>query len=62
MAIVTPRFGPEVVGGSEAVMSEIALGLSGRGHHVEVLTTTAIDHQSWTSVLRPASRSSTASW
>ena len=53
MAIVTPRFGPEVVGGSEAVMSEIALGLSGRGHRVEVLTTTAIDHQSWTSVLRP---------
>jgi glycosyltransferase involved in cell wall biosynthesis len=53
VAIVTPRFGPEVVGGSEAVMREIALGLSGRGHRVEMLSTTAVDHQSWTSVLRP---------
>ncbi len=34
-------------------MREIALGLSGRGHRVEVLTTTAVDHQSWTSVLQP---------
>lgn len=53
MAFVTPRFGAEVVGGSEAVMREIALGLHSRGHRVEVLTTTAVDHQSWTSVLRP---------
>ena len=53
VAFVTPRFGAEVVGGSEAVMREIALGLTRRGHRVEVLTTTAIDHQSWTSVLRP---------
>jgi len=53
LAFVTPRFGADVVGGSEAVMREMALGLVRRGHEVEVLTTTAVDHSTWASVLPP---------
>lgn len=53
LAFVTPRFGADVVGGSEAVMREMALGLARRGHEVEVLTTTAVDHHTWASVLTP---------
>jgi glycosyltransferase involved in cell wall biosynthesis len=56
VAFVTPRFGPEVVGGSEALMSEMALGMASRGWNVEVLTTTAIDHQTWASALSPVTR------
>jgi len=44
---VQPRFGPGVLGGSEAVMGEAAQGLAARGHEVEVLTTCAVDHYSW---------------
>ncbi len=39
LAFVTPRYGPGVVGGSEAVMAEAARGLAARGHEVELLTT-----------------------
>lgn len=53
LAFVSPRFGPEVVGGAEVVMREIALGLAGRGWEVDVLTTTAVDHFTWASVLTP---------
>jgi glycosyltransferase involved in cell wall biosynthesis len=51
LAFVPPRFGPGVLGGSEAVMREAALGFAGRGHDVEVVTTCAVDHFSWANVL-----------
>jgi glycosyltransferase involved in cell wall biosynthesis len=47
VAIVPPRFGPQVVGGSESVSREIAHGLARRGWDVDVLTTRAIDHYTW---------------
>lgn len=47
IAFVTPRYGEEVVGGSEAVMREAAHGLAGRGWEVEILTTCARDHYTW---------------
>ncbi|MFN2591421.1 MAG: glycosyltransferase family 4 protein [Candidatus Dormibacteria bacterium] len=47
LAFVTPRFGDEVVGGSEAVMREAAAGLAERGWDVDVLTTCARDHYTW---------------
>jgi glycosyltransferase involved in cell wall biosynthesis len=51
LAFVPPRFGPGVLGGSEALMREAALGLCARGHEVEVVTTCAIDHYSWANEL-----------
>lgn len=47
IAFVTPRYGPDVVGGSEAVSREAAHGLAARGWEVEVLTTPARDHYTW---------------
>lgn len=47
LAIVPPRFGATVVGGSEAVSRETAYGLAARGWDVEILTTTALDHFRW---------------
>ncbi len=53
IAFVPPRFGPDVVGGSEAVMREAATGLAGRGWDVEVLTTRARDHYTWADAYPP---------
>ena len=53
IAFVTPRYGPGVVGGSEALSREIAIGLVGRGWDVEVLTTCAVDHYTWSNELPP---------
>lgn len=47
LAFLPPRFGDEVVGGSEAVMREAAEGLARRGWDVEILTTCARDHYTW---------------
>jgi len=47
VAFVTPRYGRDVVGGSEAVVGEAARGLAARGARVEVLTTCARSHYSW---------------
>src|SRR5262245_5148388 len=47
LAFVPPRYGAEIVGGSEAVMREAAQGLARRGWNVEVLTTCARDHYTW---------------
>lgn len=47
IAFVPPRFGPGVVGGSEAVSREVALGMAARGWDVEVVTTCAVDHYTW---------------
>jgi glycosyltransferase involved in cell wall biosynthesis len=46
IAFVPLRYGPQIVGGSEALTREIAMGLAGRGWDVDVLTTRVIDHQS----------------
>jgi len=47
LAFVPPRYGAEVVGGSEAVMREAAHGLAQRGWEVDILTTCARDHYTW---------------
>ncbi len=47
IAFIPPRYGPEVVGGAEAVVAETAHGLAARGWNVEVLTTCASDHYTW---------------
>ena len=51
LAFVPPRFGPGVLGGSEALVREAALGFCARGHQVEVVTTCALDHYSWANEL-----------
>jgi glycosyltransferase involved in cell wall biosynthesis len=47
LAFVPPRYGDDVVGGSEAVMREAARGLAARGWNVDVVTTCARDHYTW---------------
>jgi glycosyltransferase involved in cell wall biosynthesis len=47
LALVPPRYGPDVVGGAELVLREVAHGLTARGWEVEVLTTCARDHHTW---------------
>lgn len=47
LAFVPPRYGTDVVGGSESVMREAAHGLAERGWDVEVLTTCASSHYTW---------------
>ena len=47
LAFVTPRYGVDVVGGSEAVMREAAHGFAARGWDVDLLTTCAKDHYTW---------------
>lgn len=51
IVFVPPRYGDDFVGGAEAVMRELAQGLAGRGHDVEVLTTCARDHFTWANEL-----------
>lgn len=46
VAFVPPRYGPQIVGGSEALTREIAMGLSERGWEVDVLTTRVVNHYS----------------
>jgi glycosyltransferase involved in cell wall biosynthesis len=52
LAIVVQRYGPEVVGGSETLARQYARHLAAR-HDVEVLTTCAFDHRSWTNHFPP---------
>lgn len=47
VAFVPIRYGAQIVGGSEALTREIAMGLAGRGWDVEVLTTRVVDHHAW---------------
>src|SRR6516165_7457506 len=47
LAVVVPRYGPDVVGGAESVVRELAEGLAERGHAVDVLTSFARDHTTW---------------
>lgn len=53
LAFVSPRFGPGVIGGAEAVVAEAARGLLERGHDVEILTTCADDHYTWNNAHEP---------
>jgi glycosyltransferase involved in cell wall biosynthesis len=53
LGLVPPRFGPDVVGGAEAVVREMAAGLVARGWDVEVLTTCARDHFTWANEYPP---------
>jgi glycosyltransferase involved in cell wall biosynthesis len=59
LAFVTPRYGPEVLGGAEALVRDYAERLAAAGHQTEVLTTCAIDHHTWANAL-PAGDSSIA--
>ena len=53
IAFVPPRYGPDVVGGSESVVREAAHGLADRGWAVDVLTTCASDHYTWANAHPP---------
>lgn len=55
LAFVPPRYGSDVVGGSESVLREAAHGLAGRGWEVEVLTTCARSHYTWQNAYPPGS-------
>ncbi len=56
LALVPPRYGPDVIGGAELVLREVAHGLAARGWDVEILTTCARDHFTWANHY-PAGRS-----
>lgn len=51
LLLVSPRFGPSVVGGAETLARALVLRATGPDVDVEVATTCAIDHQSWENVL-----------
>jgi glycosyltransferase involved in cell wall biosynthesis len=53
LGLVPPRYGAEVIGGAEAVLREMAVGLAARGWDVEVLTTCARDHFTWANEYPP---------
>jgi glycosyltransferase involved in cell wall biosynthesis len=47
LAFVPARFGPDIIGGAEIVLRQLAMGLQERGWEVEVLTTAALDYFTW---------------
>ncbi|HLX89951.1 MAG TPA: glycosyltransferase family 4 protein [Acidimicrobiales bacterium] len=54
VAFVTPRYGPEVMGGAETAARQLAEHLvADVGFEVEALTTCALDHITWDDVLEP---------
>ena len=54
VAFVTPRYGPEVMGGAETAARHLAEHLvADIGLEVEALTTCALDHITWQDVLPP---------
>ena len=53
VALVPPRHGPGVIGGAEAVLADVAIGLADRGIPVEILTTCARDHFTWANEFPP---------
>jgi len=57
LLFVVPRYGVDVVGGSEAVMRETAHGFAARGWEVELLTTCARDHYTWRNEYPPGATS-----
>lgn len=56
VAFVSPRYGAEIVGGAEAVVRDIALGLLARGWEVQVLTTCAVNPYTWANELPESTR------
>jgi len=56
VALVSPRFGAEIVGGAEAVVRDLALGLVDRGWEVQVLTTCAVNPYTWANELPETAR------
>jgi glycosyltransferase involved in cell wall biosynthesis len=53
LAFVPPRYGADVLGGAEAALREMAQGLTARGYRVDVLTTCARNHFTWSNELPP---------
>lgn len=56
---VVPRYGTAVAGGAETAARRLAEELVGRGHHVEVLTSRAVDYVTWADAA-PAGRTEEA--
>lgn len=46
-AFCSPRFGPNIAGGAETLVRELALKLQERGDQIDILTTCAVDNRSW---------------
>ncbi len=54
VAFVTPRYGPEVMGGAETAARQLAEHLVAEiGWDVEVFSTCTLDHITWEDVLEP---------
>lgn len=53
LGIVLPRFGSTIVGGAELHGRWLAEHLASAGHSVEILTTCAVDHNTWRNELEP---------
>jgi glycosyltransferase involved in cell wall biosynthesis len=56
VAFVSPRYGADIVGGAEAVVRDVALGLLDRGWEVQVLTTCARNPYTWANELPESTR------
>lgn len=46
-AFVVPRFGPQIGGGAESLVRQLAIKLAQRGDFVHVFTTCALDNRTW---------------
>ena len=55
LAIVTPRYGPEILGGAETLARNLAEQLADRRHEVHVWTSCATDYYSWENVVEAGS-------
>ncbi len=53
IAIVTPRYGPQVLGGAESGLRSWAEQLAARGYRVEALTTGTLDMADWRDHMPP---------
>jgi glycosyltransferase involved in cell wall biosynthesis len=53
LLFVVQRYGAEVAGGAEAHCREFAERLARRGHSVEVLTSAAVDYETWEDAYEP---------
>ncbi|NNJ09630.1 glycosyltransferase family 4 protein [Chloroflexales bacterium ZM16-3] len=53
IAIVTPRYGPQILGGAETGMRSWAEQLAARGYRVDVLTTGTVDMADWSDHIPP---------
>ena len=56
LRIVVPRYGPSIIGGSEALAGQLARQLVGRGWRIDVWTTTATEEASWSGDLPEGGR------